>query len=462
MLVPGLVAAAAASPTRTIARTLARLPLQWLPAQWKRHASSDTSLHDLRASIKQQDTDSAVRIYADLRKKWISQTELRMDDLRSLHILLRRSATQRPPESTLSLDDEKRRRALLVIVIQTIDDMQSLGLRVGATEIAAALFACNQIGHYSAAIDRWRAAISQLNTAEEEDKTCSLGLLRVRHLFPQTHIYALTAAVALKSVGAVREVYHSAVRLMDLPPAAFFWALFPAYSEPLPTALVYSSSGSDRAWDCSRLGSAFLELVQTDATRWAANDTKLHSRIVQALLRALLTEGHVHKATRLYDTVVAKKHLMTSWILCEMVAGLCRRSLLDDAHSVLCNAAQTNRTIHAWNTYLDGVASSMRRTQYSASRKRQQRHENRAPLSVLKRIQTCIDWLEQSDGVKPDLATRSIWLRACFRATEWKRAYTYFRTHYDDMRNDIVCWDITIRGLFESGDIEAQKEGWRL
>ncbi|KAJ2744620.1 hypothetical protein GGI20_002835 [Coemansia sp. BCRC 34301] len=389
-----------------------------------------------------------------------------MDDLRSLHILLRRSATR--PASQLS-SNEERRRALFVVVVQAIDDMQRLGLRVGATEIAAVLYAHNQLTDYSATIDRWRAAVSHIHTS---DSTSPHSLdLHIRHLFPQSHIYALTAAVALKSLRSVRHVYRDAVRLMDLqpagPPAAFFWVLFPAYSDHQPSiSSSSSSSGSDRAWDCSRLGSAFLEQMLSDATKWVANDAKLLSRIVQALIRALLTEGRINEAMRLYDSILAepRKPLapMTSWILCEIVAGLCRHSLLDDAYFALCNAAQNHGTVHAWNAYLDGVANSMRRAQYSASGKRQLRDEARAPLAVLKRMQTCIDWMEKSEAVKPDLATRSIWLRACFRAAEWVRAYTYFRTHYEVMRNDIVCWDIAIRGLFESGDENAQKEGWRL
>ncbi|KAJ2329218.1 hypothetical protein GGI00_003998, partial [Coemansia sp. RSA 2681] len=438
-------------------------------SQAKSAAQRETCLlRDLRASIGRQDTDTAVRVYGELRESWASgniHTELRMDDLRSLHILLRRSVTR--PKSPSPPSSEECRRALLVIIVQAIDDMRRLGLRVGATEIAAALYAHSQLGHYSATVDCWRVAVSQIYAADAESPH-SLDF-HIRHLFPQTHTYALTAAVALKSLRSVRDVYRDAMHLMDLspngPPAAFFWALFPAYSERSSTAA--TSSGSDRAWDCSRLGSVFLEQVLSDAIKWTAgNDAKLLSRIVQALVRALLAEGRIHRATRLYDRVLAEPQntapRMTSWILCEMVAGLCRHSLLDDAYNALCNAARTHRTVHAWNAYLDGVANSMRPAQYSASGKRQQRDEARAPLAVLKRMQTCIDWMEKSDNVKPDLATRSIWLRACFRAAEWTRAYTYFHTHYEYMRSDIVCWDIAIRGLFESGNVDAQREGWRL
>ncbi|KAJ2349637.1 hypothetical protein GGH92_002475 [Coemansia sp. RSA 2673] len=421
-------------------------------------------LRELRTSITNQDSGAAVRIYGELRGAWLTDTandsrhtELRMGDLRAFHILLRRSAARL--ESSLS---EERRHALFVVVVQAIDDMQRLGLRVGATEVAAALYAHNQLGHYSETIDRWRAAVSQLHVDAGSMPT-DLDL-SVRHLFPQTHIYALTAAVSLKSLRSVRDIYRDAVRLMSEPPmtgppAAFFWALFPTQ------AGLRASSGSDRAWDASRLGSEFLELALSDAAKWVAGDTQLLSRIVQALVRALLTEGHIHKATGLYERVLAeprKTAPMTSWILCEMVAGLCRHSLLDDAYITLTSAAQAHCTAHAWNAYLDGVANSMRRAQYTATGRRQLRDEARAPLAVLRRMETCIGWMEKSNGAKPDLATRSIWLRACFRAAEWKRAYAYFRKHYEVMKNDIVCWDIAIRGLFESGDIDAQKEGWRL
>ncbi|KAJ2485625.1 hypothetical protein IWW37_005893 [Coemansia sp. RSA 2050] len=381
-----------------------------------------------------------------------------MGDLRAFHILLRRSAAR--PESAVS---GERRRALFIVIVQVIDDMQRLGLRVGATEVAAALYAHNQLGHYTATIDRWRAAVSQLGVGSGSAST-ELDL-SVRLLFPQTHVYALMAAVSLKSLRFVRIVYRDSVRLMSEPlmagpPAALFWALFPAMAEP-----VADSPGSDRAWDASRLGSVFLELVLSDAAKWVARDTPLQSRIVQALIRALLTEGHIHSASTLYGRVLAepqKVARMTSWVLCEMVAGLCRHSHLDDAYGILINAEQTHRTTHAWNAYLDGVANSMRRTQCAATGKRRMRDWVRAPLAVLKRMETCIDWMEKSSASKPDLATRSIWLRACFRAAEWRRAYAYFCVHYEAMRNDIVCWDIAIRGLFESGDADAQKEGWRL
>ncbi|KAJ2818877.1 hypothetical protein GGI24_004961 [Coemansia furcata] len=383
-----------------------------------------------------------------------------MGDLRAFHILLRRSAAR--PESLLS---EEQRRAIFIVIVQAIDDMLHLGLRVGATEVAAALYAHNQLGHYPATVERWRAAVAQLlvhpgSSSAEPDLT-------IRHLFPQTHIYALTAAIALKSLRSVREIYRDAMHLMSEPspattgpPAAFFWALFPTQ-----VALDNDSSSSDRPWDASRLGSAFLEQARSDAAKWAAHDTKLHSRIVQALVRALLTQGDVHSATALYERVLGeprKTAPMTSWILCEMVAGLCRHSLLDDAYDILTKAAQAHRTAHAWNAYLDGVGNSMRRAQYTATGRRRLRDEARAPLAVLKRMETCIGWMEKSRDARPDLATRSIWLRACFRAGEWRRAYAYFRRHYEAMRGDIVCWDIAIRGLFECGDADAQREGWRL
>ncbi|KAJ1881099.1 hypothetical protein LPJ71_010376, partial [Coemansia sp. S17] len=334
-------------------------------------------LRELRTSITNQDSGAAVRIYGELRGAWLTNTandsrhtELRMGDLRAFHILLRRSAARL--ESSLS---EERRHALFVVVVQAIDDMQRLGLRVGATEVAAALYAHNQLGHYSETIDRWRAAVSQLH-ADAGSIPTDLDL-SVRHLFPQTHIYALTAAVSLKSLRSVRDVYRDAVRLMSEPPmtgppAAFFWALFPTQ------AGIRASSGSDRAWDASRLGSEFLELALSDAAKWVSGDTQLLSRIVQALVRALLTEGHIHKATGLYERVQAEPRRtapMTSWILCEMVAGLCRHSLLDDAYITLTSAAQAHCTAHAWNAYLDGVANSMRRAQYTATGRRQLRDE---------------------------------------------------------------------------------------
>ncbi|KAJ2023247.1 hypothetical protein IWW57_004192 [Coemansia sp. S610] len=422
-------------------------------------------LHELRASVTKQDTGAAVRIYAELRRAWLADAasssrhaELRMGDLRAFHILLRRSAAR-----SESVSSGERRRALFIVIVQVIDDMQRLGLRVGATEVAAVLFAQNQLGHYSATIDRWRAAVSQLSLDSKSASAASD--LSVRLLFPQTHVYAMAAAVSLKSLRFVRDVYRDSVRLMSElpmtgPPAKFFWALFPAQAES-----VADSAGSDRAWDASRLGSGFLELVLSDATKCVASDTLLRSRIVQALLRALLTEGHVHGASTLYDRVLAEPRRvapMTSWILCEMVAGLCRHSRLDDAYDVLINAAQEHRTTHAWNAYLDGVANSMCRAQCSTAGKRQRREWARAPRAVLKRMKTCIDWMEKSCAAKPDLATRSIWLRACFRAAEWRRAYAYFCTHFEAMRHDIVCWDTAIRGLFESGDTDAQKEGWHL
>ncbi|KAJ2471677.1 hypothetical protein GGI02_002103 [Coemansia sp. RSA 2322] len=424
-----------------VAGTAAGRRLAWQPLYrcLRRHGSSagggnsDTAIESaLRASIAKQDARGAARAYGEARGAWLAREgggsgALQQSDLRALHVLLRRAA------GAAGLAGEQR-RAMLTVAVQAIADMRRLRLRVGATEIAALVYAHTQLGQHARAVDEWRAGVARRAGGDQAD--C---LIRI---FPLTHQHALAAAVALKAPRTVRDVYTEAMRgELPSPAAAFFWTLFPVQT---------ASGGADRAWDAARLGAAFLEQVRGDAERLAARDGRLAARIAQAELRALFLEGRPRDALRLYERLRAGGS-GAARVVSEVVGGLCRHALVDDAFRVL-EAAAECCTVHAWNAFLDGLGNSMRRGAGGG----------RAPGAVLTRMQQSMAAMERSRDARPDAATRAIWLRACFRAGEWRRALAYFSAHADAMRGDVVCWDVAVRGLFATPDVAAQREGWRL
>ncbi|KAJ2370014.1 hypothetical protein H4S01_000647 [Coemansia sp. RSA 2610] len=356
--------------------------------------------------------------------------------------------------------------------------MDVLGMRLGATEIAAHVFALQRLGMHTQAIDRWREGLHRCYgdigsaTGARADK--------IRHMFPQTHMYALEAAIALRNARVVGDIYRQAIHAMtasrELDPKSLkrvsaalphlFWSVFPVRAQQAlintrgPKAAVFSiESSADRAWDPARLGSALLASLYRDACEWASSDRRLLSRIMQFLLRALFSEGHRSRAMDLYiyllhgaagsDSGRLVKAQMTPEILCEVVSGLCRHSQLDEAYATLMDAGREHRSIYVWNAYFDGLANAAFSSSLGSER-------------ALERLRQAMRRMETADGVEPDIATRSIWLRACFRFGSWEAGEKYFCSNHAGMQLDVVCWDTVIRGQLTSPDPVAQKVGWQL
>ncbi|KAJ2827158.1 hypothetical protein IWW50_002020 [Coemansia erecta] len=399
--------------------------------------------------------------------------------MRRFHLGLRRAAK--------TLNDSKQEAAYIAIT-RVVEDMDAWGMRVGATEIAAHVFALQWLGRHVEAIDRWRESMERYYN--RPDITPGDSADPTGHLFPQTHKYALNAAVALKNAHIVRDIYRQAMLAMgksreqelgksnrlSAARALFFWSIFPVrlrkalrqarIAEGADRSADVASDGTGRAWDPARLGSSFLAVIYKDACEWAGTDCKLLSRIMLYLLRALFAEGHKQQAMKLYIFLTEKREKggrsgrlvradVGPEILCEMVGGLCRHALPDEAYKLLVCARSEHRNIYAWNAYFDGLANSVGKPQ------RGKTHAFGAQ-KALEALRLAISEMEETDGIEPDIVTKSIWLRACFRSECWEAGVQFFRRHYVAMQNDIVCWDTAVRGLLKSSDPAAQKTGWQL
>ncbi|KAJ2132148.1 hypothetical protein GGH17_003361, partial [Coemansia sp. RSA 788] len=216
-------------------------------------------------------------------------------DMRRFHLELRRAV------KSLSTDEMA---AAYAAIVRVVEDMYTWNMRVGATEIAAHVFALQRLGRHEQAISRWRKCVDQnYGTSGSEPN----GQPTVR-LFPQTHTYALDAAVALKNAYFVREIYETAIHVIDKPQDSniedrlsvsrrqLFWAIFPTNTCESQNADIQVVNGSRRTWDPARLGSVFLANVYKDACHWAGTDHELLSRIMMYLIRALFSEGQRRRA----------------------------------------------------------------------------------------------------------------------------------------------------------------------
>ncbi|KAI9506633.1 hypothetical protein GGI25_005212 [Coemansia spiralis] len=491
-----------------------RLWLQLLPRTKRRQLSTPTalslngscecttkadnvlsrSLQLLRNSLSANNPRDAVRIYRELRAQIEKLTKdntagdackkLNADqykvkqlkesryaacqkDMRLLHLQARRMVT--------GIQNKQEQEKLLKLVIQIIDDMRLLGLRVGATELDARVYAYFYLGSYTTAIDLWKESVASLNSnVDSASIQCT-----IKQIFPQTHAYALDAAVALGNTRVVCEVYKKAIQTMQAaqslsfntakakskPSISFFWRIFPPRSK----------ANKARSWKPERLGSVFLTQLYQDVITYNNDvDQKLLSRITQYLLRALFAEGHRQQATQLYIDLLTPKNSrnsnsqrngintatkvsapVTPEILCEVIFGLCRHSRLDKAYNTLISAKREYRSIYSWNAYFDGLSNNIHQssshTIFSA-----------ASSEIKEWLRQCISEMEKTDGIKPDVVTWSIWMRACFRSGDWIGAGNCFRENYETMRNDVVCWDTFIRGLLGAKDQAAVQKGWLL
>ncbi|KAI8322207.1 hypothetical protein GQ54DRAFT_288442 [Martensiomyces pterosporus] len=449
-------------------------------------------LRRFRKGLTDRNLAAAIELYSDIRTYVIEPAGndssshrhsrrsqrasqlLKLGDFRAFHIFLSRSASKAQTQEAAA--------KLYGLVIQTVDDMRQLGFRVGATEIAEYVCARNRLEQHAKSINVWRESVAvTLRGSGQADSAAQKGL--VRHLYPKTHVYALGSAVALKDPGVVREVYDGAMRSMEMsrsskdnppktppkPTLSLFRSIFRTPSKrargvAVGTTPVQSSSGLDRVWDPARLGSGFLARVYDDAQRWVGSECELLPQIGQHILRALLLEGNAKRAIQLYESLsqsnqnVHSQHetaansnaAMTAGILCELVGGLCRLSRADAAYSRLIGAEKRYRSVAVWNVYFDGLYQFGNRNSGSQTG------------DPLERLRQAIRKMEEFDAIEPDVATRSIWMRACFRSGQWKNAAACFRTYSDLMCGDVVCWDILIRGMLGSDDPEAHKEGWEL
>ncbi|KAJ1733780.1 hypothetical protein LPJ61_001397 [Coemansia biformis] len=459
------------------------------------HASSIELLRQFRSDMAASRTEAAIRVYEGLRDQIrFRDADLNaagmplQGELRRFHLKARQAAARMGAEE---------RPAAYRAIVHAICDMRRLGMRIGATETAARIYAHRCLGNYVEAVDVWREGVTKWCADAGSAPGSSPNAGSVKYMFPQAHHDALGAAVALKCAGLVREVYYTAVRAMDISHqmsagtpsqhlharrAPLFWSLFPAGSREMhrqaqaldsgsllaeaPGGSGVGSSGAERAWDPARLGSSFLAHVYEDARRWAGADCRLLSRIVQVLIRALFAEGRREPAVQMYIDLrnVAERErpgsrraqgpTVTREILCEVVGGLCRHSRPGEAHQLLVGAGRGHRGYHAWNSYFDGLANRIRQRpggwQPAAS-----------PAEGLDRLRQAIGEMEVIDGLAPDAVTRSIWLRACFRAGDWQLGERYFRANIDAVGCDAVCWDTLIRGMLGSGHAAAQRAGWQ-
>ncbi|KAJ2769590.1 hypothetical protein IWQ56_002489, partial [Coemansia nantahalensis] len=405
---------------------------------------------------------AAIGAYEELRKRARGEgaeprpAEMpQQGELRRLHLSARQLAGR---------VESGERQAAHRAIVHAIGDMQWLGMRIGATEIAAHVYAQHSLGNHADAIEAWREGVSRWCA----DAGAGPGADRraVRFLFPQSHQHALAAATALRDAGLVRDVYCLAARAMEISHqmavgtasqklhaqrAPLLWSLFPAGSRLAHrrAQVLGAEPGADRPWDAARLGSQFLARVYEDAVWWAAGDGRLVSRVAQMQIRALFGEGRREGALRLYGGLGRAR--TTPEILCEVVGGLCRHAQLDAARRLLAAAPRALRGLPAWNAYFDGLANGIRRASAAA------RPHAAAPDESLRRLRRAIDAMEAADGLAPDAVTRAIWLRACFRAGDWEAAERGF----DAASDGVVLWDTFIRGALGSSLPAAQRTGWR-
>ncbi|PIA15915.1 hypothetical protein COEREDRAFT_97819 [Coemansia reversa NRRL 1564] len=394
--------------------------------------------------VSRSNLEAIVRAYPKQRTRLVGelkQQHVHQRDLRRLHLRLRRAA-----ESREQVAEIEERRAVYETIVRIIEDMRQLGMRVGATEIEALVQALGLLGQHRRAIEAWQAGIAWAQG--------------VQHLFRQTHRHALAAAVALKDARVVRDVYDSAMRAMAVsraqagqekqqrPGRDFFWALFPGQTHVprKPSNFAWTDS-DDGVWEPARLRAAFLARLLSDVRAWAADDRRLQQRTAQYLVRALFSEGRRDEALSVY----AEAGAATREMVCEAVHGLGRQGQIETAYNVLAGAAREQRSIFAWNAYLDGLLGSMRWGSRAAQ-------WPQAVLARMARVMTQMD----ADGATPDAATHSIWLRACFRAGRWQLAARYFAQHSAATGPSAACWDVLLRGLLTADSSAAQRAGWRL
>ncbi|KAJ2855380.1 hypothetical protein J3B02_002199, partial [Coemansia erecta] len=333
-------------------------------------------------------------------------------------------------------------------------DMRLLGLQIGATEVASEIYAFHDLGRFSRAIDLWRentaVIFSQHNRVAEEQI--------------ETHIYALKAAVRLKNVNTVRDIYTTLVNTIVKESSdaaeksqyissmlALTWTLFPSLKR------TKSTTGSDYPWDPSRLGYAFLRKAYLRISEMVdGSDQKMLAvRILRYMIRALCLNGDCKHALHIYleylDSRNSKNKSAAPEVLCEMVGGLCKHGLIDEAYELLSNAGDVgSRSVYVWNTYFDGLI-----------RHPQKILKENTP-SAFERLQNAMHIMRDTDGIEPDTVTWSIWIRACFQMGDWHGAFKCFRDQYETMSRDVACWDTVVRGLFQSRSREAHAVGWQL
>ncbi|KAJ2684220.1 hypothetical protein GGH99_004117, partial [Coemansia sp. RSA 1285] len=212
--------------------------------------------------------------------------------MRALHVQARRVASRSK--------DQGERDSLLRLVVQIVDDMRRLGLRIGATEVDSCVYALSRLGSYDAAIDTWQRCVAALDS----EHASVLARYSIKVMFPQTHTYALEAAVALRRTQLVCKVYRQGVEAMQTKrgstagpalnaqpiDASFFWCILSPRLKASDTT----------RWRPDSLGSAFLTQMYQDATAHASSNLRLRCRIAQHLLRALFAEGLRHQAMQLY------------------------------------------------------------------------------------------------------------------------------------------------------------------
>ncbi|KAJ2503173.1 hypothetical protein GGH96_000422 [Coemansia sp. RSA 1972] len=431
-----------------------------------RNKSYDASSR-LSVNVDPHNVGAAIHAY-NMRREHIASNgktpnnlELLAGDMRRFHLELRRVA------KSLNTDE---RAAAYAAIVRVVEDMYTWNMRVGATEIAAHVFALQRLGRHERAIRTWRKCVDQ-NYGSSESEPDTQPMTR---LFPQTHTYALDAAIALKNAHVVRGIYETAIHVIEKPQDSsaedrlsvsrrrFFWAIFPAKPCESQNMVIQVGNGSGRTWDPARLGSVFLANVYKDACYWAGTDHKLLSRIMMYLIRALFTEGQRRRAVDLYISLIDARKTsnlirptVTREILCEVVVGLCRNAQLSEAYKLLTLALSEHRTLFAWNAYFDGLSNAIAKPQHGMA------HVN-AKQIALDRLRLAIREMKTRDGIEPDLVTRTIWLRACFRSGQWAVGVKWFRANFDIMQRDPVCWDTVVRGALASRDVAAQETGWRL
>ncbi|KAJ1862978.1 hypothetical protein LPJ57_006314, partial [Coemansia sp. RSA 486] len=374
-------------------------------------------------------------------------------DLRRLHLLLRKASLAKDIKAVWKTH-------LLKTLICVIADMELLGLRIGATEIAAHIYAHYSLGQFSSAIDLWREAVAAISSGQKFNAE-SPQPSSVRHLFPQTHVYALQAAVQLKNVNVVRDVYTMSVSMIKGAAGAEDNAQCRSSVLALSQALfsvskrAKTATGSDYPWDPSRLGYDFLHQIYIkNEQRTSGPDQLLATRLLRCMIRALCLNGDCKHAMHIYLKHTASlensRYGIAPEILCEMVGGLCKHALVDEAHEILSEATSGSRSIYVWNTYFDGLVRHPQKTLKGRS------------VSLLERFQEAVQDMHRIDGIEPDTVTWSIWIRACFQLGDWHGAYKCFRDYFAIMSRDVASWDTVIRGLFQSNSPEAHAVGWQL
>ncbi|KAJ2608190.1 hypothetical protein H4S08_004542 [Coemansia sp. RSA 1365] len=398
----------------------------------------------LWTQVNRSNLEAAVHAYSKQRIRLVGklkQQHVQQRDLRRLHLQLRRAA-----ESGEQVVGIEERRAAYKTIVQIIEDMRQLGMRVGATETEALVRILGLLGHHRRAIEAWQAGIAWAQG--------------VHHLFRQIHRHALAAAVALKDAHVVRDVYDTSMRAMaasraqagqekqQRPGRDFFWALFPGRTnEPRKLSDCAWTDSNDGVWEPARLRAAFLARLLSDVLTWAADDRRLQQRTTQYLVRALFGEGRRDDAMRVY----AEAGVATREMVCEAVYGLSRQGQIDAAYNVLAGVAREQRSTFAWNAHLDGLLGSMRWGSRAAQ----------WPQAVLARMTRVMTQMA-ADGAIADAATHSIWLRACFRAGLWQLAARYFAKHGAATGPSAACWDVLLRGLLTADSAAAQRAGWQL